>query len=213
MKDLLNMKRIGKHYLLVLAVMCVWSLWMKNSSFVSMYLVLCSSMLVLSSFAYDEQGQFDKYALTMPITRRTLVKAKYALYLILVLGGMLFGILAGHGVGSIGRSSNVSQEGMTETGLAVGAVFLIVYGILIPVIYKIGVEKARLLMVGIYLALFGLIYGLIWLGKRRGLLVTVIGMSEQQLVRLAVLGLFFFALLVVIVSYLVSVQIVEKKEF
>ena len=212
MKDLLNMKRLVKQYLLILAAMCVWSVGMKNPSFVTMYMVLCTSMLVLTSFSYDEQGQFEKYALTMPVTRKTLVRSKYALYLMMVLGGMLLGTLAGHGIGSL-LGLNGREEGMTETGVVIGALFLIVYGILIPVIYKIGVEKARLLMAGIYLALFGLIYGLMWLGKRGGFAVEATGMSEEQLVRLASYCLLLLALLLSAVSYLVSLRIVERKEF
>lgn len=210
MKDLLNMKRMAKQYLLILAAMCVWSVFMKNPFFITMYTVLCTSMLVLSSFSYDEQGQFDKYALTMPVTRRTLVRAKYALYLLMELGGIVLGILVGYGMERIIKAGT---EGFMETGLIMGGMFLMVYGIVIPIIYKMGVEKARLLTVGIYLATFGLIYGMVWLRKRGAFSIEMTGMSEEQMVRIACVGFFFVALLTAVVSYLVSLRIVEKKEF
>lgn len=52
-------------------------------------------MLVLTTFSYDEHAHFEKYTLTMPVGRGTLVKKKYMLLLLLVAGGTILGMILG----------------------------------------------------------------------------------------------------------------------
>ncbi len=205
LKDLLNLKRLAKQYLVILAAMFVWGAFMKNASFVSMYVVLCGSMVVLTSFSYDEYAHFEKYALTMPITRDTLVKEKYLLLLMLVGGGTALGI----GLGAV--LTVILKESILElsiSGLAIGAVFLVVYSVIVPLIYKMGVEKARMCMVGIYIGLFALVFGtlkLVQLGN--GLrLPGYLGILLPAAGVLAVVVIF-------VCSFGISLRIVRKKEW
>ena len=90
-KDLMNMRRYLKQLLLIFVVFVfIFSFSGNNYSFVAAYGVMLSAMVVLSSMAYDEQAKWDKYALTMPLSRRSLVGAKYLLGLLTVgAGGLL----------------------------------------------------------------------------------------------------------------------------
>ncbi len=205
LKDLLNLKRLAKQYLVILAAMFVWGAFMKNAYFVSMYVVLCGSMVVLTSFSYDEYAHFEKYALTMPITRDTLVKEKYLLLLMLVGGGTALGI----GLGAV--LTVILKESILElniSGLAIGAIFLVVYSVIVPLIYKMGVEKARMCMVGIYIGLFALVFGtlkLVQLGN--GLrLPGYLGVLLPAAGVLAVVVIF-------VCSFWISLRIVRKKEW
>ena len=60
LKDLYNLKRIGKQYLLILAFYTIWCVFMKNESMFSMMIILTSSMTVLTSLSFDEAAHFDK---------------------------------------------------------------------------------------------------------------------------------------------------------
>lgn len=205
LKDLLNLKRLAKQYLVILAAMFVWGVFMKNASFVTMYVVLCGSMVVLTSFSYDEYAHFEKYALTMPITRDTLVKEKYLLMLMLVAGGTALGI----GLGAV--LTVFLKESILElmvTGLGIGGVFLVVYSAIVPLIYKMGVEKARMCMVGIYIGLFALVFGtlkLIQMGN--GISLPGYMWALLPAVGIAAIAVIFAG------SFLISLQIVRKKEW
>ena len=210
LKDLLNLKRMTKQYVLILGAMCVWSVMMKNPSFISMYTVLCTAMMVPSSFTYDEYAQFDKYALTMPLTRRALVKEKYRLLLLLVGGGMALGTMISVFINCFIREDVLELVG---TGVVMGSLFLLVYSIIIPLIYKWGAEKARMIMVMVYLGLFGAVYGVVWLVKRGSFSLWPAGLSEGQLMAVLVGGALAITLVALAVSYRVSMEIIKRKEY
>ena len=54
-------------------------------------------MLMFTAMSYDEMANFDKYALTLPVTRADLVRTKYVLLVLLFGAGMLVGLL-GEGI-------------------------------------------------------------------------------------------------------------------
>ena len=205
LKDFYNLSRMGKQYLVIFAAMGVWAYFMDNPTIVSMYVVLCSSMLVLSSFSYDEYAKFEKYALTMPIRKKTLVQEKYVLLLLAVAGGTVVGI-------PLGGLLNLLLKGdFTEllvTSVILGCSFLIVYAVVFPIVFKLGVEKARLMMVGIYVAIFVILYGV---GK---LLGQTEGMNEADFFGwLIPLAMVLAAAVVTAVSYFWSLKVIEQKEW
>lgn len=180
---------------------------MKNYSFFSMMIMLSGIMPVISSFSFDEAAHFEKYALTLPVTRRELVQAKYILLLIFLGGSFLIGT-----AGSI-LFNLIIERGITElpeqliSAASVGCLFLLVFSIMIPGVFKLGVEKARMLLVCIYVGVFGLVWGGIYLLRELGIQISDSDASK-----------FFGAaavvvLVLVFISYRVSIKIVEKKEW
>ena len=123
----------------------------------------------------------------------------------LVGGGTALGI----GLGAV--LTVILKESILElsiSGLAIGAVFLVVYSVIVPLIYKMGVEKARMCMVGIYIGLFALVFGtlkLVQLGN--GLrLPGYLGILLPAAGVLAVVVIF-------VCSFGISLRIVRKKEW
>lgn len=205
LKDFYNLSRMGKQYLLIFAGMSIWAYFMKNPMFISMYVVLCSSMLVLTSFSYDEYAKYDKYSLTMPVERKTLVQEKYALLLLATAGGTMIGIPLG-GILALLVKKNFME--VTVTSIVIGCVFLISYSAVFPTIFKSGVEKARLRMIGVYLIIFVLIYILAKsLGQMDGL--DEITFLDWMIPPAAVI----VAMIVTIISYFVSLRMIENKEW
>ena len=207
LKDIYNLKRLGKQYAVICAGMLIWSAFMKNYSFFSMMIMLSGIMPVISSFSFDEAAHFEKYALTLPVTRRELVQAKYILLLIFLGGSFLIGT-----AGSI-LLNLIIERGITElpeqliSAASVGCLFLLVFSIMIPGVFKLGVEKARMLLVCIYVGVFGLGWGGIYLLRELGIQISDSDASK-----------FFGAaavvvLVLVFISYRVSIKIVEKKEW
>ncbi len=207
LKDIYNLKRLGKQYAVICAGMLIWSAFMKNYSFFSMMIMLSGIMSVISSFSFDEAAHFEKYALTLPVTRRELVQAKYILLLTFLGGSFLIGT-----AGSI-LLNLIIERGITElpeqliSAASVGCLFLLAFSIMIPGVFKLGVEKARMLLVCIYVGVFGLVWGGIYLLRELGIQISDSDASK-----------FFGAaavvvLVLVFISYRVSIKIVEKKEW
>lgn len=206
LKDFYNLSRLIKQYLLILAAMGVWAFFMKNAAFISMYIALCSAMLVLSSFSYDEYARFDIYAMTMPIDRKTLVQEKFVLLLLAVGGGTAVGIPVG---GILGLAFHADFAETAVSSIAVGCAFLIVYSLVFPYIFKWGVEKARMIMVGSYLVIFLLFFGVLKLAGISG-----VSISEMDFLGwLIPSAMAILAVVVIAVSYVISLKIVEQKEW
>ncbi len=105
--------------------------------------ILCS-VLPITTIAYDEKAKWDKYALTMPVSRNQLVLNKYGLGLLLSGFVFVFNLV----VQLIFQ--NTLKESLLVTTILFGASLFII-SILFPVIFKFGVEKGRILMIIIML--------------------------------------------------------------
>lgn len=201
-KDLCGLRQIGKQTLVVLAVFFAWCMFMKNTQMFSMMIIIYTMMLVLTAMSYDETAGFDKYALTLPVTRNELVKTKYVLLLILFGTGVLLGILGGMILRMILVSgTDVWEETISTTAAAF--LYLLAFEIMLPLIFRFGVEKARLFLAVIFLAAFGLLYG----GKIFG------GMITGQMAAGGAAAGVFAVFAGVPISYLISARIVQKREW
>lgn len=200
-KDLMNLRRYLRQLVLVFAVLLViFSFSDSNYGFISAYAVMLSMMTVISSLAYDEQAHWDKYAMTMPLSRKTLVGSKYLLGLVVALAGSVIALVVIVG-GALFANQNL-LEGLSVVASCL-CVALIMLAILLPFIYKLGVEKARMMMLAIFLLPTLAVLGAsrlglqmpgdsFWLGVAIALpIVTIAG---------------YF------ISFLVSVHIFNKKE-
>ncbi len=81
LKELYILKGFGKQYLLILAFLLIWAISTKSFSFIIIYVALIGSQIAMSTMAADEAVSFSRYALTMPIDRKMLIKTKYMLFL------------------------------------------------------------------------------------------------------------------------------------
>lgn len=209
LKDLYNLKRIAKQYILITLFFAVWCVIMKNESMFTIMVTMSSAMMVLTSISYDEAAHFDKYALTLPISREDLVKSKYLLLLTLMGAG--FGI--GIGGGLLIRLFFTSEMTLSElfvSILVVGGMFLVVFSILLPIVFKLGVEKARMILMGIYMVIFLAVFGLITL--MRGLEGELGPITDSMIYLLCGAGMILM-LVVVAVTYFVSLRIIKKREW
>lgn len=95
-------------------------------------------------------AQRDKYGLTMPVSRRETVAAKYLLGVILTAAGALLSFAVGLLFGA-----DMTEYVAVVTMLA-GICFLYL-SVLLPIVYKMGTEKARFIMLAVILLPFLLI--------------------------------------------------------
>lgn len=128
---------------LVIVLFYVVLFW-RNASVLVGLMSLMSMMTVVSSFSYDEASRFLSYAAALPVARRTIVRAKYALgfgMLALGAGGsalltLLVGVLAG---GLAPLEALGAAAGCT---LAMGFMLCLT----LPLMFRLPVERARVFM-------------------------------------------------------------------
>ncbi len=166
--------------------------------------LLCS-MMTITTFSFDEHSGWEKYALIMPITRKDYVFEKYLVNLVFITIGVLFGTVAVFAAEIfLGR-----LELITIIGCAIVGLFLsLLYGsIVIPLMIKYGIEKARIITIGAMAvpALIG--FALYKLAVALGFVFTDIRIA-------AISGIVGIVILILsILSCFLSIRWFEKKEF
>ncbi len=144
-KDFINLRKYGRSVLLVVAFFVLLSFMMDDTAFISGMVVLLFAMTAVTSFAYDKQAGWEEYALSLPLPRKTIVKSKYILSLLLALIGMVLSVLLGVVINLITKKTGI-MEHLTTTYVifGVGVLFL---SIMLPLIFRFGVEKSRIFMI------------------------------------------------------------------
>lgn len=208
-KDLCSISNYKKQYALILAFMSVWSIFSKSFSFLAMYSILLGGMMVLSVMSMDEAVHFNRYALTMPISVKTLVKEKYVLVCICIGAGSLLALI----VEAIAMSTPW-YEGTAEWIMinCLSSFFLIAYTITLPIIFKYGVEKARYAYMAVILVMGAVIGIAVYLTKNMPVMLFD-GVPHLVDNLLLTGGLWILDAIILVISYQVSLKAVRNKEW
>lgn len=140
LKDLLNLKRHSRMYLILIAFYIV--LGAVNGDFVmfgSMITVL-SAMMPITSMAYDEKNNWDRYALTMPVSRKDMVLSRYVLGLIFLIASFAITTFF---MSAFGKTPLIEAISFGGGIFVTGIIFM---DIILPMLFKYGVEKGRIFM-------------------------------------------------------------------
>lgn len=199
LKDLLNLKTQYKVFLMMIAFFVAFALLGDNHDSLGLILTMITIMLPLTAMAYDERSQWDKYALTMPVARGDLVLGKYVLGLLLA-GVALVIILAFQAFSGPGLTGEAVLSGM---GMFCGAIFAL--SLILPIMFKFGVEKGRLVLL---LAMF-LPLGFVYFSKDK----VNLSQPSPEFMRILPFGVGVALVLVLLFSLLISLRVYKLKEF
>lgn len=200
-KDML----VAKKYMRLLCIMIVFYIFLgfANNDFdmIGGLITMFLSVLVISTFAYDDQAHWDIYALTMPVRRKDLILSKYVIAFSLAIIASILNLLLNL---AFCFYKNIS---ITKEMFLIIAAFLLVSllfsSIMIPIIVKLGVEKARMAMFAVFLIPMGIGY---LLSKSN------IPMPSDYTLERCAYALPFIVLAIFLISYFISVRIYEKKD-
>lgn len=208
LKDILGLRRYIKQLGVSLIVLAVLALGLKSPNYFIGMVILMSSMTVLTAMSYDEIAKWDKYALSMPLSKRDLVGSKYLLLIAITIStGFISAVLAFFM--SLFFKSDKPWE-VFVIGGAVCMVALIFYSLIVPIAFKLGVEKSRIFM-GIVFALPAFLviaYGNLNLGDKFNIPIP----TENQ-IKSVLYTSPFITIVILYLSYRISVSILQKKEF
>ncbi|WP_018213084.1 ABC-2 transporter permease [Desulfitobacterium hafniense] len=201
-KDIFALRQQGKILLALLVFYAVYSVVFQNLSMLAAMTVLLCVMLPVTTMAYDEKSKWDKYALSMPIPRKAIVFSKYLFAIIAeFLAVIIVGILGGIIVFFTGEMAIGEMLVMT---LALGGVGLFFLALILPILFKFGVEKARLIMLLVFFVPSMLV-----------MMIPQLGIEPPSVQTLRFLG--YLSPLIVagilLLSIKISIGIYSKKEF
>ena len=115
------------------------------------FAILYAAMLPYSTLAYDEQSQWLRFAAMTPCRPLDIVLSKY------LLGWLLMGCTAGISLllnAMIGRLGTELSAAAVVSALAAG---LICLAVMLPVMFRFGVERARMGVILIFVVIFSLV--------------------------------------------------------
>lgn len=136
-----NMKTM---YLTVLAVLVIWTLSASGASTFAMnYAAIFLGILPVSLLAYDHSSGWTEYGLTLPMSRKIQVAEKY---LIGVICAAVSVGLSGVSCGVIVLMGKPLPDAPVSIWMEFGVLaILLMNGIMLPLYYRFGPEKARML--------------------------------------------------------------------
>lgn len=152
----------------------------------------------------DEAAKWNKFELTLPVKRSTIIGAKYITFAILILFGLLMGLCTTICISLSGQTWSFSS---TLWGYEYGLVLSIFsVSLMYPVVLKIGTEKNELVLILSAFAAIGFMY-LVAVA-----LSPVTGGLNLRHPLVGAVSISVSALMFII-SFLVSINIHKNKEF
>ena len=210
-KDILNMKNYMKQLILLLVFFMAYGVFLKNGTFVGSMITLMLSMQVITTMSYDEYAKWDKYALTMNINRKDIIISKYIFFTISIIIGIVVGITTSIAINQIAKLDTGMNE-IIVTSIVVPCVFAILFSIIIPVVFKTGVEKGRIVMMLILFIPAILVGAIVKISEKAN--ITMPSPSNLEiLMKFGALGLVLLTILAIFISYKISLSTYNKKEF
>lgn len=209
LKDFYILKHIyAKNLILVLVLYTILGLAMEMSFFLSI-LGWMFGFYVVGLLSVDKTSNWDFYAATLPLSKPLLVGEKFVLLLLCTLAGLGYSALMSPLVQW--RMGTPIPESLF-TALIVNLLVLFYFGLMMPFVYKFGVEKARTGMLLAIAAFGGVIMFLGGTGRLSDETpVTALAwVNENPFPAVALLAAAVVA--VYVVCWLISVAIYNKKE-
>jgi len=145
LKDLLNIKNNMRTLIIVLAFYIVLAISVNDINLVSGMVVILFTMLSINSFSYDDLAKWDRCALSFPISRGEIVLSKYILSLCMAAAGALISLIISFGIMLYKKEVEIKELLLATYILFAIATFFI--SMIIPLLYKFGVEKSRIMII------------------------------------------------------------------
>ena len=195
-KDFNALKRYAR-IMLVVAVVCSFIFKEQGSSLIVM---IYSASLLLTTMAIDEREHFLRRAISDSGRNKAIVGEKYILLFILVMAAVVISIILEMVMAVIYKRS-IEWGSMIIIMLSGFALTSFSGGTTIPLTLRDGAEKARIILLLCYMVPAIL---MMWLLPSVNITLSTFTLS---------IVIIIFSLLLYLLSFFVSVKILEKKDF
>ena len=144
-KDACVLLRQAKIFLVIIVLFAVLggTAW---AAFATWY----AALLPITALAYDERARWDFYAAGLPYTRRDLVLGKYVLSWVSIAAAAVLSLLGQAVVGLVRGGGDLAELVAAMPLIVVTP--LLPTAVLLPVLFRYGVERGRMLFYGMIAA-------------------------------------------------------------
>jgi len=151
-KDMYMLTKYFKLYFVLIPLFLIAWLFNSSNSFFLLYPVLLLALIPVNLISYDEKSKWDRYCGALPCTRAAMVSAKYIILLCCIVLVFLLSVV----ILLLGVKSGVSSSIVRPSLMMLFGTGLIGPSISLPVIYKFGADKGRIVSLFIFGALIAL---------------------------------------------------------
>lgn len=211
-KDFRLMRGQRTFFLAIIAISILTAVTSSNTLFAISFLGFVCPMFVLSSISYDEFDNGNAFLFSLPITRKGYVFEKYIFGLILSISSLIFSTAVCLIISVIKNTVSINE--IFITALTVFPAELLILSLMLPFQLKFGAEKGRIAIIAV-------------LGGVSVISVILVKAAEAMNINLyellnavSKLGMQTFFLLyllisfiILIISYRISIKVINKKEF
>ncbi len=198
LKDFINLKKQSKMIGVLAIFYLIFSKATNNNSMFGAIMLMIFAMMPITALSFDEKANWDKYGLTMPVSRTQMVLSKYILGIILSLFALILNFIAQI---LLGTEMNIENIIIILVIFGISIVFI---SLMLPIIFKFGVEKGRMLMFVVLM----LPTMIILLFKD-----FIKAPPSDEVIEKALYALPVVIIVILIISILMSINIYNKKEF
>lgn len=211
LKDLLNLRTYKKNLILsILIYVAIIVLNANNQDMVFLgtsMIVFLFSVYAMSTFSYDEKSNTDRYILTLPLNKHSVVLSKFLLLGLSIILGIIVGLLISFILLTVKVIGPIDYLEYFMSILGIILAISIIHCIQVPCIIKYGAEKGKLQIYIIMMVIFVIFGGIYFLFPRIDLsFLDSIELLLPYIIILLILFNYFM-------SYKISTKIIDKKEF
>ena len=216
-KDLYNLSTYKASLIIVILFCGIAIIGTEAVTFGPMIICSIIGMISLSTFSYDEISKSNKYILTLPTSRKEIVKEKFILAIgSTILGGILGLLLTIIVINVMNylrpeNIINIDYESLIITTIGGMWGTSLIQSIQIPSIYKWGAEKGRIQMFILLFVLIVIVLGIAFLLMKANFNINV-EMIESFMNKYGLILLAFFMIIMYYISYKISYKIYKNKE-
>lgn len=176
------------------------------------YMSVVGSFLALSTISFDEYDNGFAFLFSLPISRKSYTAEKYVLGLIICGVSWLLAILITSIVGLF--KNTFIMEDTVMTALQTLVVVLIMLAVLIPIRLKFGSEKSGVAYIGAFGVTFLIGYLIVKIAELFHIdLIAILDHLSAAGMGTIIIAAFGIAILSLLLSFRISLSIMDKKEF
>lgn len=211
LKDLYSIRILAKSLALIILFYLMLSIYNASTGFSVFVIVFLANSAFIQAFASDQNAKWDRYVVGLPVNRRTVVGSRYVFGLIIVLISGIVGLFITTLTCAL-SDAVMLDEALINTASGV-VLIMFMMGLLFPVLFHFGAEKGRIIFAAIIMLVAVGVAGFLNNGIE-GItnLFSSSDISVMGQIGIVFIGALAFVSLVVLISYFVSVWIMEKKK-
>lgn len=158
-KDLFVLRKQMRTYAFILVVYAFLSIsGVFGANLIAVMVSLVTLMCPLTAFAYDQAARWDAYACSLPDGGKGAVAGRYLCTVTIWLGATVLCCALSAALWAVGLLEAELPE-LLVGNLASGTVGLLMAAVTLPLCYKFGVERGRVLMTVVFVCVFVALIG------------------------------------------------------